>query len=182
MTDHNALEVKMNLSNSDVLFLSQVLFHLRVSGSFGDEFEDKIVDLHRKLSSYLANEESIEGEDRSVMMCHDDSVEDCCHEEDKIPNFSVKAAELLELQPIQVNFCGKDRTLVFVQGISKNSIDVDFDGGYEILGDVEEIYRGDSVLRVKSASGWVTIEVEKFTKSWTAILPVGEVCSVEFSS
>lgn len=183
----------MKLQDSEVVFLLQLLFHVKASFGFGqdnDEVNQKISALLSKLESHVCSKSSSDGwvsfgwTDKS-----DDCEDDChlndCHEDgdededdpDKATYFLTQK-ELLDLEKVRVFYECEKRSLKFVDG-SKGMVDVDLDDGEEIICDVTKVFRKSDELHLETAAGWCVFDVQKFPKSWTAVLALDEVGELE---
>jgi len=163
----------MQLNNSEVLLLSQILFYIKSLPSQNWDVETKINDLYVKVCSHLVP--GFEKNNAETQYCGTWHEESC---EDENTNFEisddtieVSHKKLLELDALRVDYKGK-RTLTFEDGISSKCTDITLDDGDEILCDVTELERNSNTLRVNCAEGWVTFDVSKFPKSWTGLLEV----------
>lgn len=162
----------MMLSNSEVLLLTQVLYHIRCSDSYF-EFGEQIHELHNKLCSQLLSQNYNQEENNSVTencVWHDESHQE---EFDDSEMEEISFQDLLELDSIKTSYKDKKCFLAFEKGMSKSSIDINLDEGDEILCDVSHIERHADYIDINCVAGWITFDVQKFPKSWTALLQPG---------
>lgn len=177
----------MKLSNSEVLLLTQVLYHIKCADSYF-EFSDKIHDLHDKFCNHLlSNSKDVEDieenhdEENNEEECvwHDDHLyveEESFDEEELLEEISLK--DLIGLDPVRVTYKGKKSSIFFEKGISKSSLDLNVDDGEEILCDVVRIERHAEMVAIEHVSGWSNFDVQKFPKSWTSLLEVKKLYKV----
>ena len=181
----------MKLDNSEVLLLSQILFHVKSLPTHNWASEELIDKLYNKLNNHLVpNFSNVTDEDSSQnyldqesCVWHDDDTTDSILQEnceDQVEQGeAILVSKLLDLEPLRVEFDGK-RTFLFEKGISKNSVDINLDDGAEVLCDVTEIERFSESFNVNSVNGWVTFEVTKFPKSWTSLLQTKTLYKVTY--
>lgn len=178
----------MKLQDSEVVFLLQLLFHVKASFGFGqdnDEVNQKISLLLNKLESHVCSKPSSDGWTSFGWTdkpndCEDDChLNDCDDEEDcDKPTYSLTQEEFLDLEKIRVFHEGEKRSLKFIDG-TKGMVDVELDSGEEIVCDVTKILRKSDELHLETSSGWCVFDVQKFPKSWTAALALDEVGELE---
>jgi hypothetical protein len=171
----------MKLKNTEVLLLTQVLYHIKCSDSYF-EFSDEIHELHDKLCAHLLNEKSEEGvpredEDMECAVHDDDSlfevVESISDDDSEDSRESIAIKDVVLLKPVRVEHADKKKTFLFELGTSKSMLDINLDDGEEILCDVTDIERHSDSFIVRCVSGWLTFDVQKFPKSWTSLLKHG---------
>ena len=174
----------MKLSNSEILLLTQVLYHVRCSDSYF-EFGEQIHDLHNKFCSHLLSDKSSKinsestyhGDEECVWHdhhVHDDDLLDSKDEFDE----EISLKDLLQLDPMRATYKGKKSSVCFEKGISNSSLDLNLDDGDEILCDVTHVERHAEELKIQYVSGWTIFDVQKFPKSWTALLQPGVLYKV----
>jgi len=162
----------MKLSNSEVLLLTQVLYHIRCLDSYF-EFGEQIHELHNKLCSQLLSQNFCqETNDISTKNCvwHEESLQE---EFDDSEMEEISLQDLLELDSIKTSYKDKKCSLAFEKGMSKSSVDINLDEGDEILCDVSHIERHSDYIDINCVAGWITFDVQKFPKSWTVLLQPG---------
>lgn len=166
---------QMKLNNSEVLSLTQMLYHMKCSNYF--EFSHELNSLHEKLNSHLIYALSLAPVSQlekveEVCMTHNDdffeTISDETERKESILEITIK--DLLCLECINVYHDGDKKSLLFEKGITKSALDINLDDGTEILFDVTEIERRDNILKVETAMGEIIFNVQKFPKSWTALL------------
>jgi hypothetical protein len=191
----------MKLQDSEVLLLSQMLYHLKCSSSFFSlKTERELDDLQEKFSSYLLSTSSkkdlekvnLDEEQEVEVDCYwheDDHEEDCLRlqendqdfvdEEDELESLEkVKLGVFLSLDPLRVSHKNQKKSFRFEQGSSDGVLDINMDDGDEILCDVTEVQRNGESFEVNCNNGWVKFSVQKFPKSWTANLEAGVLYEV----
>lgn len=170
----------MKLTDSEVLLLTQVLYHIKCSDGYF-EFSEKIHYLHDKLCSYMLShhENSDENQQNDEQQS---SNEECvwhienAEQQDEFDDSDMEKVSLkdvLDLEPIKVSYKDKRCLLVFEKGISKSCIDINLDDGDEILCDATHIERHSDRVEINCVAGWITFEIQKFPKSWTSLLQLG---------
>jgi len=187
----------MELNDSEVLFLSQVLFHIKVAGGMGYSSEDRLDSLYEKLTSYLVSDGSFPRETIKDDHNLDKNEQECCswydcqdesQEEDEGKeldeykhefHYLIKSDQLLDLDSVRVDYKGSRKTLKFSAGILNRGVDIEFDGEDEFICDLQHILRKGNELHANTGSGWVVFKVQKFPKSWTALLPLDEIGRVQ---
>jgi len=160
----------MKLKNSEILLLTQVLYHIKCVDGYLEAY-DQVEELHKKLCSFLLNknddatveEECVWHEEESA---DDDELENENHE-------SIELSKLLLLDATKVKLDEKKFILSFEHGTSKSILDINLDDGDEIISDVIEIQRNSNSFEINCNSGWLTFEVQKFPKTWTSLLKLG---------
>ena len=173
----------MKLKNSEVLLLTQVLYHIKCSDSYF-EFSDQIHELHNKLCAHLLNEKRDEihadEDDVGCVVHHDEdlfeiveSINEDDSEESEDSHEPVAIKDVVLLESVRVSHEDKKKTFLFELGTSKSMLDINLDDSEEILCDVTNIERHSDSFVVKCVSGWVTFDVQKFPKSWTSLLKHG---------
>lgn len=180
----------MKLSNSEVLLLTQLLYHVKCSDSYF-EFSDQIYELHEKLCSHMLNcQQSSDLEEDNKPEHPTDIDERCVWHEDHVHHASefeeahdehdedIFLKDVLQLDSMRASHKGKKCSLFFEKGISKSSLDLNLDDGDEILCDVTHIERHTEELKIQCVSGLVSFDVQKFPKSWTALLQPGVLYKV----
>lgn len=164
----------MKLVDSEVLFVSQVLFHLKNSTTQHHwDYDESLNNLLKKCESYLVSkEETNPGVLTSNVDCawHQESEEQSDDEELEETQEEIKLQSFLNLESLKVTYDGSKRKMIFEEGISSKMLDLNFDGGDEILCDITEIERTETMLTVNCAEGWVDFDVQKFPKDWTTLL------------
>lgn len=172
----------MKLSNSEVLLLTQVLYHVKSADGYLD---DQIDELHEKLCSHILSSLSgaqLEKDDHN----DDEELTDHCvwHEEnsfnekdqnsedDHEDDVEVTIKSLQDLDSVRVLHEHEKCDFIFEKGL-KSSIDINLNDGEQILCDVTHIVRYAKSLDVECAEGNVSFEIQKFPKSWTALLQSG---------
>lgn len=173
----------MKLTNSEVLLLTQVLYHVKCSDSYF-EFSDQIHDLHSRLCSYMVghhnenrhqdndDENHHDGEEECVWhVDHDGGIHEDEFNDSNMEQVALK--EILELEPLRTSYKDKKCSLSFEKGISASCVDINLGDGDEILCDVTHIERHANHVDINCVAGWITFEVQKFPKSWTALLQLG---------
>lgn len=192
----------MKLKDSEVLLLSQVLYHVKCSTNtcLSLKSERELDDLQEKLSLHLLSvlgKKEIEtlgvDEEQDVEVdCYwheDDHEEDCLQlqendqdledEEDESESLEkVKLGVFLSLDPLRVSHKNQKKSFRFEQGSSNGVLDINMDDGDEILCDVTEVQRNGESFEVNCSDGWVKFSVQKFPKSWTANLEPGVLYEV----
>lgn len=179
-------EPKMKLTDSEVLLLSQLLFHIRATPNQSWAFDESFEKLYEKLCLHFVpsiNEDeqdlSYHGEQHCAwheaenqhFEYHCDENESHEEEEKNDDTAKVSKENLFKLDPIRVDYNGK-RSLSFEKGIHHTAVDITLDNGDEILCDVTEIERNGYTLEVNCAEGLVVFDVNKFPKAWTSLLAV----------
>lgn len=173
----------MKLRNSEVLLLTQVLYHVKCSDNYF-EFSDQIHELHDKLCVHLLNEKCedvrVDEEDVRCVVHRDEDFykivesineDDLEESEDSYEPVAIKDVVLLE--SVRVSHENKKKTFFFELGTSKSMLDINLDDGEEILCDVTNIERRSDSFVVKCVSGGVIFDVQKFPKSWKSLLKRG---------
>ena len=171
----------MKLENSEVLFLSQILFYVRASDSVGLKLDDKLDQLYEKLSNHLVHDFS-ENNDTLKNVSHDnyslDEQGDCPLDVDcqrQTPDYKISTSSLFLLSELFVESkrAPSKQTFRFVEGISKCRVDVELDFGDEIICDVEHVIRFSNSIHVETIEGWCIFDVDSFPEDWVAQLPLG---------
>ena len=178
----------MQLSNSEVLFLAQLLFHFKLSSFQSLQDEDKLFDLLERCESHI-----LKNEFKSLKNSSYDNEcpwheEDSSYEED-LPESqnsesesdqeqedveAISAKKIIDLEYVRVtDNNGEKAKLTFEKGISKSSVDISLNDGDEILCDIENITRYYEHIEIVHAGGNVNFTVQKFPKSWTSLLKTG---------
>lgn len=193
----------MKLDKSEVLLLSQILYSAKVSNAIDWDQANRFDVLYEKLSKYLTGvnlkEDSYDNveevEDCTDFIKHvetsyndehcswqdedESSSEDNDEEIEVKPDYCVEPAKLLDLSQIQVTESdGNQRSIKFVSGISSKCVDIDFDGGEEVVCDVTEIILDQTSLKINTNMGWLDFKVQNPAKSWTSLLKTGKVVGV----
>jgi len=174
----------MKLTDSEVLFLSQVLFQLKNAPSTHDwECDKPISRLLKKCELHFVSKPETDCDSERDDCAWHDSVEDDEYSEDEIQDESekrekIKIQSFLDLEPIRVTHDGQKRKLAFEPGTSSKILDLTLDDGDEIMCDVVEITRSGETLSLNCVEGWIDFDVSKFPKSWTALLSTGVVYEV----
>jgi hypothetical protein len=182
----------MKLENAEVLLLSQILFQVKSLPNQNWEASEQINLLYSKLCNHLVTSLSQQSENESDVdflktdYLHDelrawqesesDEHDSCGLAEeldsldiDGVNHLKLSTGVLVELEPLRVDYKGK-RSMIFESGISKSSLDINFDDGDEILCDVTAIERFADKLKIYCAEGCVFFDVAKFPKTWTSLL------------
>ena len=165
----------MKLNNSEVLSLTQMLYHMKRSNYF--DFSYELNSLHEKLNSHLIHALSFapvsqfEKVEEACMTHNDDFFETISDEyEQKESILEITIKDLLCLERINVYRDGDKKSLLFEKGITKSALDINLDDGTEILFDITQIERREGMLKVEAAMGEVIFNIQKFPKSWTVLL------------
>ena len=165
----------MKLNNSEVLSLTQMLYHMKCSNYF--DFSYELNSLHEKLNSHLIHALSFapvsqfEKVEEACMTHNDDFFETISDEsEQKESILEITIKDLLCLERINVYRDGDKKSLLFEKGITKSALDINLDDGTEILFDITQIERREGMLKVEAAMGEVIFNIQKFPKSWTVLL------------
>ena len=166
---------RMKLNNSEVLSLTQMLYHMKCSNYF--DFSYELNSLHEKLNSHLIHALSFapvsqfEKVEEACMTHNDDFFETISDEsEQKESILEITIKDLLCLERINVYRDGDKKSLLFEKGITKSALDINLDDGTEILFDITQIERREGMLKVEAAMGEVIFNIQKFPKSWTVLL------------
>jgi hypothetical protein len=173
----------MKLSNSEVLFLSQVLFYLKnFSSQFHWECDETLSGVLKKCEQHLVKN-AIDISKPTVPGCawHEESSCEAFEEvdeEDSQPDETLQIKFFLDLQPVRISYNGDKRKMAFEKGTSAGVLDITLDDGDEILCDVTEIERTGASLTVNCAEGCIDFDVQKFPKDWTTLLSTGLVYKV----
>jgi len=179
----------VHLKNSEVLFLSQILFHLKNSNSYQD-VQHRISDLLQRCDSYILSSENTSEEISDDCQWHDhDELEesiDSTKEVEDEPENTISSDKLISLDQINVfnlSSCKKNKlkwspkSFLFEKGNYKSAVDISLDDGDQYLCDVERICCSKESFCVTCAEGDVTFtlaaSVSKFPKSWTSLLELG---------
>lgn len=184
-TGLKALEgLSMKLNDSEVLFLSQILFYLKNFSQYHWECDEALNDILKKCEQHLVKKTSDVSEP-TVPGCvwHEESSSEDLEEiedvEGPLENRETIQIQLfLDLDSIRVSYNGEKRKMAFEKGTSSGILDINLDDGDEILCDVTEIERTGASLTVNCAEGWVDFDVQKFPKDWTSLLATGVVYEV----
>lgn len=171
----------MKLNDSEVLFMSQVLFYLKNFSQYHWECEETLNGLLKKCEKHFIQRVG-EVSEPTVPGCvwHEESnCEDPEGSEESLePRETIRIQSFLDLESVRVSYNGEKRKMAFEKGTSSNILDITLDDGDEILCDVTEIERTGVSLTVNCAEGWVDFDVQKFPKDWTALLSTGVVYEV----
>ena len=166
---------RMKLNNSELLSLTQMLYHMKCSNYF--DFSYELNSLHEKLNSHLIHALSFapvsqfEKVEEACMTHNDDFFETISDEsEQKESILEITIKDLLCLERINVYRDGDKKSLLFEKGITKSALDINLDDGTEILFDITQIERREGMLKVEAAMGEVIFNIQKFPKSWTVLL------------
>jgi len=176
----------VHLKNSEVLFLSQILFHLKNSNSYQD-VQHHLSDLLQRCDSYILSSKNISEKTSDDCPWHDrdeleESIEkfDSTKEVEDEPEYTISSDSLINLDRINVfnlSSCEKKKSFLFEKGNYKSTVDISLDDGDQYLCDVERICRSKESFCVTCAEGDVTFtlaaSVSKFPKSWTSLLELG---------
>lgn len=178
----------MKLLDSEILFLSQILFHLKNSGSHQWDYNESLNVLLEKCEAALLKSPAMEKyssiqtkpvvEPSEGCVWHEEYDASSDDSEEMSELEELKFQTLIELEPLKVVQEEGRRKLIFEKGISSRSLDISLDNGEEILCDVTRIERTEDTLEIDCANGWVTFEVNKFPKDWTSTLVVGVLYGV----
>jgi hypothetical protein len=181
--------VKLKLKKSEVLLLTQVLFNVKCTftDNFFLDFGGQIDELHDKLCAHLLNNKSRvakKSKTNSECVIHhgdgifeimeparEDSVENEGDVEKNFENVSIESLVLLE--SIKIVHEDEKKNFQFEFGTSKSMLDVNLNGGEEILCDVTSIERRLNTFIIECVTGLVEFEVKKLPNSWTSLLKEG---------
>jgi hypothetical protein len=169
----------LEITDREVLLMSQILFTLRTSSHFlfSSNQQDEILDLVDKIEEHLAPfVPSSQKENLAAMPQHDDDSE----EED--PNAVRQYVEdFLDLDAVSVTEDSEKKKFAFVSG-PDGVLDVELVTGKEeeIICCIKQVSRSQKSFEIVTVDGDTReFFVNKFPKSWTSALPVNTVIYVE---
>jgi len=182
----------MKLNKETALFLTKALFHYEQSCSISESVTRRVKDLRYELNEFVLgrlDSDEVENDKGSKVSWHvhgddcnhadgevlekEDDVEDE-EESEEVPETDgeVSAGELHELTA-----CTSDRGQVEFEDINHDggpaAVDVLIDGYTEYYS-VTAVKRTAKALEVWTEGDWQTINVRKFPKDWTKLLPVNQ--------
>jgi len=173
----------MKLTDSEVLFLSQVLFQLKNTPSIHNTTTLQLSTLLKKCELHFLSTPEPAVEPKSEYCGWHDPFENSEFpyledQDESKEREKIKIQSFLNLESVRVTRAGLKLKLAFELGTSPKILDLTLDDGDEIMCDIVEITRSGETLSLNCAEGWVDFEVSKFPKSWTALLSPGVVYEV----
>jgi len=170
----------MKLNYSEITFLLQILFHLKASGGIGTDLDlnERLNSLYQKVCLHVFPD--LDGYDSFVISHSEESLEEDCSwkEEEKQSENCLSSKDLLDLDPVRVEYQEDKRTLKFTHGVTFG-VDIELDDGYEIFSDVTQVVRKGKSISIDCADGRVEFAVQKFPKKWTNLIALDQTYEVE---
>jgi len=186
----------MKLKDSEVLLLSQLLFHVRSLPDQDWSLDQQIEKLYNRLCTHLVPsyledqrisrhqsnctwDDTVQGRDNFYSHNDESEGEDSDEQTDEPDLEQVTPESLIELDQIKALAAGVKFKFLFEKGSYKSTVDVSLDDGDRIMCDVEKIVRHAESFSIICAEGEVFFDVHKFPKSWTSLLAPGVTYEVK---